>query len=80
MHPLCMANTPNPEFQAYLESISSDDKYTRWRNLYTLTNTVGKQREHFDFELIVQALQSKQSAGMPSQEKVERPVCAGWYP
>ncbi|XHR80915.1 MAG: NACHT domain-containing protein [Gloeotrichia echinulata GP01] len=60
-----MANIPNQELQTYLETIAAD--YYDRANVYTLTDTEGKQRETFDMRLMVQSLQNQEK-----QEKTER--------
>ncbi|MCM0588960.1 MAG: HEAT repeat domain-containing protein [Gloeotrichia echinulata DEX184] len=57
-----MANIPHQELQTYLETIAAD--YYDRANVYTLTDTEGKQRETFDMRLMVQSLHN--------QEKPER--------
>jgi predicted NACHT family NTPase len=69
-----MAAPLNPEFQAYLESIAN--KYQHWCNRYTLTDAEDRQRKEnqfspFDFGLMVQTLQPKQSPGTSCEEKTE---------
>nr|MDJ0675335.1 hypothetical protein [Calothrix sp. MO_167.B42] len=77
-----MTRANHLQFQTYLQSIS--DKYKYWWNIYTLTDAEGKKREEkqfsspFDFGLIVETLQPKQTEKKQSQEKIERlPVLEG---
>jgi len=76
-----MAATPSPDFTAYLqairlkgvcEAIARNEKYQRWENSYTSTDTVSKQREFFDMGLMVQTWQPKQPKGKLGEEKQEK--------
>ncbi len=78
-----MTQAQGPDFQNYLQSVCT--KYKRWWNLYTLTDTLGKQQPEneelnspFDFGQTVQTLSTKQPQEKQSPEKTERmPVLAG---
>lgn len=77
-----MTRANHLRFQNYLQSISN--KYKYWWNIYTLTDAEGKKRQEkqlpspFDFGLMVQTVQPKQTEEKQSQEKIEHfPVLEG---
>ncbi|HAG80547.1 MAG TPA: NTPase (NACHT family) [Cyanobacteria bacterium UBA12227] len=75
-----VAKQSDIDFQPYLRSIATT--YKMWWQLYTLTDTEGKQQQikesapTFDFGLMVQTVQKREreqsQEGKQEQEKVER--------
>lgn len=49
----------NPDYTTYLESIVQNEKYQCWSNLYTSTDTVGKQ---VDMGLMVKSQGEKEKS------------------
>lgn len=72
-----MTGDNNLQFQAYLQSISEKNDYKRWCDIYTPTDAEGKKTS-FDFDLMVQRVESKQEKEKQEQEKTEQlPVLEG---
>ncbi|MEH2259537.1 HEAT repeat domain-containing protein [Nostoc sp.] len=67
------------DFQTYLESLSEDDTYSDWQDLYTPTDAIDRQRlepkkscRRLDLSLMVQIVPQQQEGEAPDTEKIER--------
>ncbi|MBE8971124.1 HEAT repeat domain-containing protein, partial [Nostocales cyanobacterium LEGE 12452] len=67
------------DFQTYLESLSEDDKYRDWQDLYTPTDAIDRQRlepqksrRRLDLSLMVQTVPQQREGEAPDREKIER--------
>ncbi|MEH2076238.1 MAG: HEAT repeat domain-containing protein, partial [Nostoc sp.] len=67
------------DFQTYLESVSEDDTYRDWQDLYTPTDALDRQRlepkksrGRLDLSLMVQIVPQQPKGEAPDREKIER--------
>ncbi|MDZ8067580.1 MAG: HEAT repeat domain-containing protein [Nostoc sp. DedQUE08] len=67
------------DFHTYLESISEDDTYRDWQDLYTPTDAIDRQRlepkksrRRLDLSLMVQTVPQQREGEAPDREKIER--------
>ncbi|WP_375470814.1 NACHT domain-containing protein [uncultured Nostoc sp.] len=67
------------DFYTYLESLSEDDTYSDWQDLYTPTDAIDRQRlepkksrRRLDLSLMVQTVPQQQEGEAPDKEKIER--------
>ncbi|AVH69039.1 HEAT repeat domain-containing protein [Nostoc sp. 'Lobaria pulmonaria (5183) cyanobiont'] len=67
------------DFQTYLESLSEDDTYRDWQDLYTPTDAIDRQRlepkksrRRLDLSLMVQTVPQQREGEAPDREKIER--------
>ncbi|MEA5624830.1 HEAT repeat domain-containing protein, partial [Nostoc sp. UHCC 0251] len=67
------------DFQTYLESLSEDDKYSYWQDLYTPTDAIDRQRleprkssRGLNLNLMVQTVPQQREGEAPDREKIER--------
>ncbi|MEH2180247.1 NACHT domain-containing protein, partial [Nostoc sp.] len=67
------------DFQTYLESLSENDTYRDWQDLYTPTDAIDRQRlepkksrRRLDLSLMVQTVPHQQEGEAPDTEKIER--------
>ncbi|MFN6531369.1 NACHT domain-containing protein [Nostoc sp. ChiSLP03a] len=67
------------DFQTYLESLSEDDTYREWQDLYTPTDAIDRQRlepkksrRRLDLSLMVQTVPQQPEGEAPDREKIER--------
>ncbi|MCC5606206.1 hypothetical protein LC612_05230 [Nostoc sp. CHAB 5834] len=67
------------DFQTYLESLSEDDTYKEWQDLYTPTDAIDRQRlepkksrRRLDLSLRVQTVPQQREGEAPDREKIER--------
>ncbi|MEH1832883.1 MAG: HEAT repeat domain-containing protein [Nostoc sp.] len=67
------------DFQTYLKSISEDDTYRDWQDLYTPTDAIDRQRlepkksrRRLDLSLMVQTVPQQREGEAPDREKIER--------
>ncbi|MBD2519042.1 HEAT repeat domain-containing protein, partial [Nostoc sp. FACHB-973] len=67
------------DFQTYLKSITEDDTYREWQDLYTPTDAIDRQRlepqksrRRLDLSLMVQTVPQQREGEAPDREKIER--------
>ncbi|WP_063721249.1 ATP-binding protein [Nostoc punctiforme] len=74
-----MVADPSIDFHRYLESVSEDETYRYWQDLYTPTNALDRQRlepknsrRRLDLSLMVQTVPQQRKGEAPDREKIER--------
>ncbi|MEH2439469.1 HEAT repeat domain-containing protein [Nostoc sp.] len=67
------------DFHPYLESLTEDDTYREWQDLYTPTDAIDRQRlepkksrRRLDLSLMVQIVPQQREGEAPDREKIER--------
>ncbi|MEH2198564.1 HEAT repeat domain-containing protein [Nostoc sp.] len=67
------------DFHTYLESLTEDDTYREWQDLYTPTDAIDRQRfelkksrRRLDLSLMVQTVPQQREGEAPDTEKIER--------
>ncbi|MEH2023328.1 NACHT domain-containing protein [Nostoc sp.] len=67
------------DFHTYLESLTEDDTYREWQDLYTPTDAIDRQRlepkksrRGFELSLMVQTVPQQREGETPDREKIEQ--------